>query len=263
MHYYQFNIGDYMRDTQHLDELEDLVYRRLLDLCYLSETPLPLDVKEVARRIRMRTECERIANVLREFFTETPEGFVNPRATASIEAYKSKGEKARASAKARWNKNNDLPDANALRTECETNADGMLTNNHKPLTINQDQDPTDLPVSSKPAKASKKGSRLVDGFVVPDDWKAWASTEFKGLGSGVERIASQFVDYWIAQPGQRGVKLDWFATWRNWVRKDLERQRPATSAPTYKPVTPLQQMATTYHNEGYHEHNADPSAPLW
>ena len=28
----------------------------------------------------------------------------------------------------------------------------------------------------------------------------------------------QFKDYWIAQAGQKGVKLDWFATWRNWVR---------------------------------------------
>jgi hypothetical protein len=28
-----------------------------------------------------------------------------------------------------------------------------------------------------------------------------------------------FRDYWIAQPGQRGVKLDWDATWRNWIRR--------------------------------------------
>lgn len=28
-----------------------------------------------------------------------------------------------------------------------------------------------------------------------------------------------FVDYWIAQPGQRGVKTDWPATWRNWMRR--------------------------------------------
>jgi hypothetical protein len=28
----------------------------------------------------------------------------------------------------------------------------------------------------------------------------------------------KFRDYWIAQPGQKGVKLDWDATWRNWCR---------------------------------------------
>lgn len=27
-----------------------------------------------------------------------------------------------------------------------------------------------------------------------------------------------FRDYWISTPGAKGVKLDWMATWRNWVR---------------------------------------------
>jgi hypothetical protein len=33
-----------------------------------------------------------------------------------------------------------------------------------------------------------------------------------------KRLADGFRDYWIAQPGAKGVKLDWDATWRNWVR---------------------------------------------
>jgi hypothetical protein len=37
----------------------------------------------------------------------------------------------------------------------------------------------------------------------------------------------QFKDYWISQAGQKGVKLDWFATWRNWVR--------STTAPKQNP----------------------------
>ena len=35
--------------------------------------------------------------------------------------------------------------------------------------------------------------------------------------------ADKFLDYWIAIPGQRGVKLNWKATWRNWVRSATER----------------------------------------
>ena len=38
----------------------------------------------------------------------------------------------------------------------------------------------------------------------------------------------KFKDYWIAQPGQKGVKLDWDATWRNWVR--------STTAPKLNPA---------------------------
>jgi uncharacterized protein YdaU (DUF1376 family) len=68
MHYYQFNIGDYHTHTDHLSEMEDLAYRRMLDWCYLHEKPLPEDVAEVARLIRMRSHSDSIANVLREFF---------------------------------------------------------------------------------------------------------------------------------------------------------------------------------------------------
>ncbi|WP_424807696.1 hypothetical protein [Rhodococcus sp. 27YEA15] len=35
-----------------------------------------------------------------------------------------------------------------------------------------------------------------------------------------------FRDYWIAQPGAKGVKLDWDATWRNWVRRARPTARP-------------------------------------
>lgn len=29
----------------------------------------------------------------------------------------------------------------------------------------------------------------------------------------------EFVDHWIAQPGIKGRKTNWVATWRNWMRK--------------------------------------------
>jgi len=44
----------------------------------------------------------------------------------------------------------------------------------------------------------------------------WATQERPDLD--VRQVAEQFKDYWIAQGGQKGVKLDWDATWRNWVR---------------------------------------------
>ncbi|KAA1012995.1 hypothetical protein FVF58_09390 [Paraburkholderia panacisoli] len=34
----------------------------------------------------------------------------------------------------------------------------------------------------------------------------------------VESVAAQFRDFWIAKGGKDGAKLDWPATWRNWVR---------------------------------------------
>jgi hypothetical protein len=39
-----------------------------------------------------------------------------------------------------------------------------------------------------------------------------------------------FRDYWIAQPGQKGVKTDWTATWRNWVRRQQQAKKTASEA---------------------------------
>lgn len=36
--------------------------------------------------------------------------------------------------------------------------------------------------------------------------------------SGATQEVEKFRDYWAAAPGQKGTKLDWDATWRNWVR---------------------------------------------
>jgi uncharacterized protein YdaU (DUF1376 family) len=123
MHYYQFNIGDYQSHTGHLSELEDLAYRRLLDWVYLHEKPIPLEINEVARNIRMRTHCESIAIVLQEFFVRTEAGWVSDRVQREIAKSGDKSQKASQSAKARW-------DADALRTQSESNA----THNTGPIT---------------------------------------------------------------------------------------------------------------------------------
>jgi uncharacterized protein YdaU (DUF1376 family) len=129
MHYYQFNIGDYKSHTEHLSEMEDLTYRRLLDWYYLHETPIPLDLAETARQIRMRSHSDCITTVLQEYFERTEHGWIHHRANAEIAKAGDKSSKASASAKARWNK---AFDANALRTQSEGNA----THNTEPITQN-------------------------------------------------------------------------------------------------------------------------------
>lgn len=138
MHFYQFNIGDYKSHTEHLSEMEDLAYRRLLDWYYLHERPIPNDIEQIARQIRMRTHCDCIANVLREFFVLSDGHWMNKRADREIGKIAEKSAKAIASANARWgkkdNKINDVADdANALRTQSERNAKAMLHNTHNTI----------------------------------------------------------------------------------------------------------------------------------
>lgn len=54
----------------------------------------------------------------------------------------------------------------------------------------------------------------------------------QGLANGrAQGELAKFRDYWVAQPGQKGVRNDWQATWRNWVRKAVEAA-PGQRAPT-------------------------------
>jgi len=71
VNYYRHHIGDYLRDTAHLSMLEDAAYRRMLDLYYMREQPLPAESKAVCRLVRARSpeECEAVETVLAEFFT--------------------------------------------------------------------------------------------------------------------------------------------------------------------------------------------------
>ena len=206
MHYYQFNIGDYQSHTAHLSEMEDLAYRRLLDWYYLHECPIPLDSNEIARQIRMRSHSDSIAIVLQEYFERTTDGWIHRRADKEIEKTGDKSQKASASAKARWNK---AKDANALPAQSDSNA------THNTLHITQN------------IKEKKTlGKRLATDFQFPLEWEQFCQQTRPELNPA--RTFDQFKDYWIAQAGQKGVKLDWSATWRNWVRStNAPKQNPA------------------------------------
>jgi uncharacterized protein YdaU (DUF1376 family) len=84
--WYKFNVGAYLAETLRLSDAEDLAYRRLIDLCYLSEQPLPLDKEAVARKIRM--DLDVTESVLAEFFDRTEEGYRHARCEADIARYR-------------------------------------------------------------------------------------------------------------------------------------------------------------------------------
>ena len=93
MHYYQFNIADYRKDTAHLTLLEHGIYRQLLDSYYLDEKPI--ETKSVMRRLQIATDEEKKAfeNVLSDFFTLSECGnfYTHKRIEAEIAKYKSRG----------------------------------------------------------------------------------------------------------------------------------------------------------------------------
>jgi uncharacterized protein YdaU (DUF1376 family) len=63
-------------------------------------------------------------------------------------------------------------------------------------------------------KTPKKASKLTINEL-PDDWKEFCSKERPELEP--KKVFESFKDYWTSVAG---VKADWTATWRNWVRKE-------------------------------------------
>ena len=86
MHYYNFHIGDYQSHTHHLTVIEDIAFRRLLDHYYLHEAPIKQ--RTIARQIRMKDYEQEVLSVLDEFFRDTPDGYIHPRADEEIKKFR-------------------------------------------------------------------------------------------------------------------------------------------------------------------------------
>lgn len=109
MHYFQFNIGDYASHTRHLSPMEDLAYRRLLDLYYLKDGEVYGDEAEVARQVGLRDYVQEVKQVLQDFFClDEDDRWSHARCDAEIAHFRQKSEKAsnagKASAQRRLNK---------------------------------------------------------------------------------------------------------------------------------------------------------------
>ena len=137
MHYYQFNIGDYIKSTNHLSIEEDITYRRLIDLYYDTEQPIPNDNPRVLRRIRLGSEyLESLEIILNEFFCLTGKGWENKRCNEDIESYQEyiAKQKANGSKGGRPKKPTAKPAGKPKQTQKKPNQE-PLTTNHKPNIV--------------------------------------------------------------------------------------------------------------------------------
>ena len=206
MHYYQFHIGDYRAATAHLSNDEDLAYRRLLDMYYDTETPIPLDIDWVSRRLRLGQDV--VESVLKDMFRVSVDGWIHTRCDSEIKKYHSKADSARKANQIRWGSVKDL----------KSDADQILTNNHKPITN----------------IVGARGTRLSQDWELSEDQKQFCKQERPDLDP--VKVSAGFKDYWISVAGAKGVKKDWDATWRNWVRNQRFQKSamPENNIPEWK-----------------------------
>jgi len=213
VNYYPHHIGDYLRDTSHLTALEDGTYRRMLDVYYASEKPLPLETQWVCRLVRARTteEQEAVEEILRQFFEKRPDGWHNKRADLEIRKSKVRIKAA---------KNNGKRGGRPI-TQRVSNANpaGLQPDNPDESSQNQNQN------QNQRVEKRSRGSRLPPDWQPSEILKAWAVKDRPDLEIAV--VVERFRDYWAAKPGKAGLKLDWEATFRNWVRDEKPGKKTA------------------------------------
>lgn len=87
-----------------------------------------------------------------------------------------------------------------------------------------------------PSKGKKKASEGKVGSRLPPDWEPSQEDKDFAMEHRVpwNSEAAKFRDYWSAQPGAKGRKADWTATWRNWIRRAAEKRKdwPSLSGPS-------------------------------
>ena len=84
------------------------------------------------------------------------------------------------------------------------------------------QEEEELEEEKESSKTQVRATRLPADWVMPAKYGNWALEEKpEWTNDKVLEVAADFKDYWTAKKDVRGsaTKLDWFATWRMWIRK--------------------------------------------
>jgi len=180
-------------------------YRLVLDVIYMRGGQLPDDPRYIAGILGCSVRAwnkYRLALIEAGKLTIKEGVISNSRADKELETLRSFQEK-QSENRSRPNKNKGLESPPSNHTE--------------PDTEEEKKEPK--------GSSEKKASRLPEEWALPKAWGEWAVKEGMDAAT-VRREADKFRDYWHSISVAKGRKLDWQATWRNWVRKALDDRKP-------------------------------------
>ena len=206
MHYYSFHIGDYRAATAHLSNEEDLAFRRLLDMYYDTEQPIPLDTQWVARRLRV--DIDTLVSVLNDMFLHTENGWTHSRCDAEISHYHELAQRNRENGK----KGGRPKKPSGLPVESQSEPKETLTTNQEPITNNHKPKKESATVVARPLDVSEQ---------VWQDWlalrKAKKAAVTQTVLEGARKEAfkldwplEKFLIEWCTR-GSQGLKAEWIA----------------------------------------------------
>lgn len=197
-------------DSPKIAPLSDAAFRALVEMTLHSRRMLDdgfVDMRIAHRKWKKRAIDELLSNDVTNPSLSVVDGgyrihdFAEHQQTrADIEKKRTAGSKGgQASAQARAQADGEAHPK--LTTETETETETVLSN-------------------ERTTTRSARGTRVPSDFVITAEMREWAQVEVPHVD--VDKKLAEWVDYWKSVPGQRGVKLDWLATWKNGMRKQEE-----------------------------------------
>ena len=141
--------------------------------------------------------------------------------------------------------------------------------------INTDINQTDItpfiPQGEKPKKEKTNGTRgqrfeqylEQTSAIELAGWAEWTKSEFGWSDEQTRGVYLTFRDHWRGAAGAKGVKADWPATWRNWCRREAQRQ-PSRGTSSSRLATILANSAASLNEENERKRRglADGEYPL-
>ena len=214
--------------------VEHGAYTLLLDRYYASEVPIPADQAHRLARARSKEERAAVDAVLTEFFELTEKGWRHGRvekeilsAQSRIDAAKKNGTKGGRPRKTTTSETQEKPSGFSLGSENETQPKAPQAPSSIPQApIDQEQGQKSvaaqappLTLTEPPAAAPTKQKRATR---IPDNWQPTAedlriAAEERPDVDALRELV-KFRDHFLSAPGQKGVKANWSATFRNWIR---------------------------------------------
>jgi len=209
MNYYPFHIGDYAAHTRYLTLMEDLAYRRMLDLYYVSEKPLE-PAEQTARLIGMRDHVAEVGTILADFFEATEAGFINKRANEELDKFSLMKQGGRDGAAKRWGKGGDREAiAPPSPPQSPPNSNQNQNQNHRKESTSD---------ASRPTPARKKVS-LPSDFAVSPRVSAWATEK------GFDRLPDH-LDAFRRKAEMNAYRyVDWDLAFMEAIREDWAKLR--------------------------------------
>lgn len=205
----------YMLDCGHLSDAEHGRYFLLLMLIWRSPgCRIPNDPVWIARKLARSIEryTEEVAPLVAEFCKNDGNYITSKRLTEEFNFLEKQRLQRTVAANARWGK--DKKDASASSPH---------TSPHRSRNA---PTPTPTPIRKEDTPylpKDRRGTRLSPDFVPDQSCQQVAEKLGMDRMAGAEALEN-FMDYWKGVPGAKGVKLDWQATFRNWLRNDYNRK---------------------------------------